>query len=369
MVPVARRHVLDHVIDGVITLDLRHRIVDINRAGERILNWKSGEVIGKPLPQLLKDRPQLARNITATTSGERPRNVEMKIANSYFDVQITPLKDAQEQIYAWALVLHDVTGRKQTEFELTHARDRAVEVSEAKSHFLARVSHELRTPLSVILGYVEMLMEHAGDADFLAEHKPVQRIYESIQYLNIQVNELLDLSSLDAGRLRLEELPVKLAELVAEVEAQMGILARNKRIQLTSIVDPDLPETILSDPLRLKQIMVNLVGNAVKFTEEGGIAVHAAPSGQRHWTLQVTDTGMGIPKAVQEAIFEPFQQGPGALTRARAGSGLGLSIVAELSQLMGGTIDLDSAPGKGSTFTIRLPLKTAKVGEKLRAKK
>jgi len=172
------------------------------------------------------------------------------------------------------------------------------------------------------------------------------------------VSELLDEARLSAGAIQLESLPFNPADILEDAQAKLSILTQKRGLSLTTELDPELPTQLVGDSTRLNQMVTNLVSNSIKFTQQGGIQIKFYCSGDEKWSLEVTDTGTGIPKAAHEAIFEPFRQADNTITRKYGGTGLGLSIVKHLTGLMGGEIALNSELGKGTTFTIFLPLRT-----------
>lgn len=241
------------------------------------------------------------------------------------------------------------------EKELVEARDGALEANRVKSEILARVSHELRTPLGTIKGYSEILDEGIYGSLTPQQLDVVQKIIKSATYLTSTVNELLLASSLEANQLDLNPVSFPLESLVDDSIARMMVLAQQKGLKLNSTIDDDVPTIVYSDPVRLQQILVNLLGNAIKFTNEGGITLHLFCIDARWWGIEVNDTGIGIPESSLAYIFEPFRQVDGSSTRVHEGTGLGLSIVRELTRLLGGAISVESKVGEGSTFTVKLP--------------
>ncbi|MFP4394484.1 MAG: sensor histidine kinase, partial [Anaerolineales bacterium] len=242
--------------------------------------------------------------------------------------------------------------------ELAEANARLQELDRLKSHFVSMVSHELRTPLNAIQGFTEMM--HAGVYGNIAaeQEKPLNRIVANVRRLLGIVNDLLDQARIEAGELALHIAPLRLSDLSDDLHSTMDVLAESKGLVLSTDVEPSLPEKVCGDRQRLHQIMVNLVNNAFKFTEEGGIYIRMYRPDIDHWAIDVMDTGPGIPKEAQEYIFEPFRQVDGSTTRKYKGAGLGLAIVLQLTQLMGGEVRLESEVGHGSTFTVILPLVT-----------
>lgn len=246
--------------------------------------------------------------------------------------------------------------RKKAQVELARARDEALEASRFKSQLLAKVSHELRTPLGVILGYTELLQGGTFGPVTLNQVEIAGEVIESTHYLTSMVNELLDQAKLEAHSLKIENRPFKPQELLNVVESRMSLLALAKGLELMFTLDDKLPPLMIGDQNRLQQIIINLVSNGIKFTETGSVDVRLYRSQPGYWSIQVTDTGIGIPADAHEYIFEPFTQVDGSMTRKQSGTGLGLSIVRQLIEFMGGYVTLKSTVGEGSEFTVTLPL-------------
>lgn len=244
----------------------------------------------------------------------------------------------------------DITARVAAERALEEARRRAEEASAAKSRFLATVSHEFRTPLNGILGMADLLDDTALAPD---QASYVAALRTSGEALLTLVDDLLDLAKVEAGRLDLVEQPVDLAALAEAVTELMAPRAQAKGLDIATVLSGDLPRCLRGDPDRLRQILLNLVGNAVKFTSEGGVSIRLARDGEQ-LAVTVADTGPGIPQDRQEAIFAEFEQGDAGSTAG--GTGLGLAIVRRLAQRMGGSVSVVSSPGSGAAFTVRLPI-------------
>ncbi|HET6546705.1 MAG TPA: two-component regulator propeller domain-containing protein [Rhodanobacteraceae bacterium] len=238
-------------------------------------------------------------------------------------------------------------------------RRNAEQLADAKSAFLATMGHEIRTPLTSVLGMTELLLRTPLDQ---RQRDYADAIHQSGELLLRQVNDSLDLARIDAGKLALEAAPLDPRSVVREVVALQQPLAAQKGLTLDATVAPDAPRRVLGDALRLKQVLLNLVNNALKFTEQGGIRLHLAGCVPHGIVVRVTDTGPGITADVRARVFRRFEQGDGGITRRHGGSGLGLAICRELVELMGGRIDLESEPGRGSEFVVRLPLEEI-VGE------
>ena len=244
--------------------------------------------------------------------------------------------------------------------ELREANARLEEISRLKSDFLANMSHELRTPMNAIIGFSELLSETP-----LAEEQLdyTRTIAQSATSLLTLINDILDLAKIEAGKLELEQLPFDLAEVIGNVAAMFKIPAREKGVVVACKIDGRIPKRIMGDSNRLRQVLINLTGNAMKFTEQGGIDIQVAyereAAGQIVSRFSVHDSGIGIPADRVEAIFEKFTQADGSTTRKYGGTGLGLAICLQLVELMGGRLAVESEVGKGSTFYFVIPLEEA----------
>ena len=234
--------------------------------------------------------------------------------------------------------------------------NQALEADRLKSQLLTNVSHELRTPLAAIKGYSQLLSEEAYGALSGEQKTTLQRILINTTQLQGMVNNLLDRAQIEQGKLTLRNTEFAPRELIDTTQSALNILAVTKGVRMTSEIEADVPQTLTGDVLRLQQIHFNLTTNAIKFTESGEVRTRIFLPDSAHWALQVIDTGIGISPEDQSQIFAPFWQIDSSATRQYRGSGLGLSIVKELVELMGGRIMLASQPGKGSTFTAIFPI-------------
>ena len=243
-----------------------------------------------------------------------------------------------------------------SEAQLKTALQRAVDSDKAKDEFLARVSHELRTPLGVILGYAEMLQDEIYGDVSSEQSERLDDIILSSKHLTTLVNQLLDSAKMDSGKIEANHKALDLGELIKIVHQQMHALALKKNLRLTANIAEEIPSLIYSDPTLIKQMLINLIGNAVKFTETGMVSLEVIPRGSAHFALVVKDTGIGIPMSAQKDVFEPFHQVDGSRTRTHSGTGLGLAITKRMAEILGGKISLISIEGRGSQFTITLPL-------------
>jgi len=242
--------------------------------------------------------------------------------------------------------------------QLSEARQNAEIASQAKSQLMANVSHELRTPLHAILAYTEILIEDAEQDGRHDAARDARKVQNSAQHLLKLINEILDLAKIEAGKMEITQEPVNLNDLADEVLQSLGPLAKNRGNRLI-LNTPDEPIVVLTDGFRLRQCLMNLISNAIKFTQDGQVTVSFGKSrnavGRSNYDIRVSDTGIGMSEDAQARLFQPFQQGDGSVTRVYGGTGLGLALTREMMALLGGTVSVTSKAGQGSVFTLALP--------------
>ncbi len=358
IVPVAREIVVENMVDGVLVVDSETRIVDINKAAIKILNLPGNTVIGKPLLDVWTKEKRLLLQFQGMEDANREVEIEVDGELRTYNVRLSPLRNRRGDLTGRIANLNDITSIKEINRELELARQKADEATRLKSDFLATMSHELRTPLNAVIGYSELML--SGMVGELSDkhYDYTDRVTENAKYLLGLINDILDISKIEAGRMELSMQPFNLKKWTDEIVAQHQILADEKKLDFRVEIDDKLPEEFLGDAPRLRQVTINLLSNAFKFTHKGTVKLKLSKHDTTTWSIIVSDTGIGISPHKQETIFEEFQQADNSSTREYGGTGLGLAIVRRFILMMGGHIRLTSSLGEGSTFTIVLPLLT-----------
>jgi PAS domain S-box-containing protein len=341
--------ILEGIADGVIVFDRLGKVSTANPAMGTLLGQSTDSILGQTFDALMgqdmseDDREMIARLLqdgAITWSG-----FKFKWGEKTFAVSIAPVHDNADFVTGMVAVFRDFT--------------REAEIDRMKSLFVSIASHDLRTPLNSILGYTEMLYEGVYGGLEKMQQDVVGRIVANTRHMLGLVNNLLDRAQIEAGSLRLIVAPFSPSELVVDVLKVMDVLAQTRGLTLSGQVAEDVPQVLYGDWQRLNQILVNLLSNAIKFTEEGEVRVRVYLSDPRHWVIEVSDTGSGISRQDQAYVFDLFRRGGDS--DKYAGSGLGLSIVKQLTEMMGGKITLESEVGQGSVFSVVLPIKESRL--------
>ena len=376
------RVILENSNDAFIALGPDGKVTDWNPQAEAMFGWSAAEAVGVRLSELIIPPAQRAAHdagferFTQTGSGpvigSRLEVNALRRDGSEVPIELSVAAFKDERGHVATAFARDITERRRlareiaaraTELELE--RDRAQAANRAKSEFVANMSHELRTPMNAVLGMAYLLANTELNAE---QRKYLEMIRSSGQSLLGIMNDVLDFSKVEAGRMELAESPFQLSEVLSAVATIMSVNAGDKDLELAIGISPDVPQQLVGDALRLQQVLVNVVGNAIKFTQQGEVslaverlradAFSPEPDGAL-LQFEVRDTGIGIDEDQRARLFSPFTQGDSSTTRRFGGTGLGLTISKHLVELMGGSISLSSQPGMGSRFVIRVPMKVA----------
>lgn len=362
--PGLYRLLVESVVDyAIFALDATGHIRTWNAGAERIKGYRPDEIIGKhfsifyPEEDLAWNKPAYELEVASREGKFEDEGWRVRKDGSRFwaNVIITALHDREGRLVGFGKVTRDLTERRAAQERAIEDARRVAEAeaaNRAKSEFLASMSHELRTPLNAIGGYTDLLLLGVAGALDPEKREYLDRIRRSQQHLLGIINDLLNFSRLEAGRVSFEMQPMSLGEAIRRVLPMIEPQANQRGLHVE--IKPGRDEFANADPSKVEQILVNLLSNAVKFTEMGG-AITVTQFQDGEWSgVRVHDTGIGIPPNKLEAIFEPFVQVGRTLNSTHEGTGLGLSISRELARAMGGDLTVESARGSGSTFTLRL---------------
>jgi PAS domain S-box-containing protein len=357
---------LTSALDAIITIDAAGRILEFNPAAEEMFGYACDAVLGRELAETIvppaaraAHRNGLARYIAtgeSTLIGRRVEVTAVRASGEEFPVDIA-ISAMPGETPAFTATLRDITQRKRAESELAEARDRALEAARLKSEFVANMSHEIRTPMNILFGMSDMLLDSPLSP---TQREHVHALRRNAEGLLRIIDDVLDFSKIEAGKLVLETIPLSLRRLVTDAVGALTQRAQNKTLTLEARFRTDVPDTVLGDPTRLRQVLLNLIDNAIKFTEQGSVTVEVAvdsPTADEPVVrFGVLDTGIGISEDMQARVFEAFTQADGTTTRRFGGTGLGLTISLQLVTLMGGRMWLESTAGGGSAFYFTLPM-------------
>jgi PAS domain S-box-containing protein len=355
------RLILDTAYDAFVGIDAEGRIIDWNPQAEATFGWSRAEALGRPVaetiipPQFRESyRRRLEQTLARAQGAVLNKRIEITAIRrdgSEFPVEaaITPVRLGESHLFH--AFLHDISRRKRYESELREAKDAAEAANRAKSAFLANMSHEIRTPMNAVIGMAELVLDTPLDAE---QREYLKLVLESAESLLSIINDLLDFSKIEAGKFELDPVAFDIHESLGDTMKSLAVRAHKKGLELVHEIGVDVPQRVAADPNRLRQVVVNLVGNAIKFTDRGEVVLtvarETAADDQALLHFAVRDTGIGVPEHKREAIFRAFEQADSSTTRRFGGTGLGLTISSALVDLMGGRMWIESEEGKGSTF-------------------
>ncbi len=358
--------ILESALDCIMSIDAEGRITEFNPAAEQTFGWRREEMLGESLiDRIVPERfratnrailRQYAETGSAVPFGQRLELRLLRRDGGEFSAEAVVAAIELDGQLAYTVYLRDITERKRTDAALIQAKEAAEAANRTKGDFLANMSHEIRTPMNAIIGMTELALDTPLNDE---QREYLSLVKSSADALLEIINEVLDFSKIEAGRIEFERIPFSVSDTVGLVVRTLAPRAREKGLALSEHIEPGLADVWLGDPLRLRQVLMNLVGNALKFTREGGIDVSVvleseAPTPVLRFTVR--DSGIGIPADKQQAIFDAFSQADTSTTRKFGGTGLGLTISQRIVQGMGGRIWVDSEPDQGSSFHFTVPL-------------
>ena len=375
-----RTNLLNSLIEnlpvGVILTDRASAVLMCNPAFEKLFGYPQTEIVGRKVFHLLGSgelRAQMEDSHKKVIEGQLTRmsTRRQRCDGSLVDVEVFGVPVIRDGKTSEVMVIYyDITERKRAEEALRRAKEAAESANRAKSEFLANMSHEIRTPMNGIIGMTELVLDTELDSE---QREQLNLAKASADSLLTLINDILDYSKIEAGQMDIESIDFSLGDCVGDTMKALSLRAHQKGLELAFEFESDVPDAMIGDPGRLRQIINNLVGNAIKFTERGEVVLRVKVESREpdfvRLEFEVTDTGIGITPEQQRAIFEPFKQADGSMTRKYGGTGLGLTISSRLVELMGGKIWVESELGQGSRFHFTVCFKAQRSASKLAAQR
>jgi len=360
------RGLLESAPDALFVVNDHGEVVLLNSQAESLFGYPRAELMNQKIELLIPERfrgghtdnrRSYFAHPKARSMGSGLEFYAMRKDGTEFPAEITLSPFAAEDGVLVCSAIRDITSQKEYERTLQKAKEAAEAASEAKSSFLATISHELRTPMNGILGMTELVLDTEITAD---QRENLGIVRSSAESLLSIIEDVLCFTEIESNTLELESIPFDLRESLGEIRKAFEDRAKQKGLKFTCEIESGVPKGLIGDPGRIRQVLAHLVGNAIKFSEQGevyiGVDRESRAAEAAHLRFTIRDTGIGIPPEKQQGIFEPFSQADGSVTRKFGGTGLGLTISSRLVARMGGSIQLQSQPGRGSTFSFTLPL-------------
>jgi two-component system sensor histidine kinase/response regulator len=347
---------------ATVVVDDAGRVRDVNPRFQELFGYSAGEIVGRPLNDLIVPPAELQRAQQFDATVRSGETLVIEAPRRRKDGRLVPVRASAARVEGadepgLFVLYEDISEETAARTALQEAKEAAERVAQMRSAFLANTSHEIRTPMNAVLGLAELLLDTDLTPD---QRRSLTLIQSSGETLLTLLNDILDLSKIEAESLQLESVPFELPRLVDSTVSLMAVKAREHNIELLADITSSVPEQVRGDPTRLRQVLTNLIGNAIKFTHEGevvaAVRLVAEESGKATVRFAVRDTGIGIPEEQRETIFQPFSQGDISTTRKYGGTGLGLTIAQRLVQMMGGQLEVKSAVGRGSEFWFSIDL-------------
>ncbi|HET6323731.1 MAG TPA: ATP-binding protein [Planctomycetaceae bacterium] len=362
----SKNAIVETALDAVVSVNEDGKITGWNSQAERTFGWPVAEALGRDListiiPVSYRDKHRQGVKRFLTT-GERGVDGRMEVTALHRDGHEFPIELAVAPIYdgltvSFCAFVRDITERTQAGLALCQAKEAAEAANQSKSMFLAQMSHEIRTPLNGILGFADVLLRMGAQASEEERNDYLETINRSGRHLLSVINDVLDLSKIESGQMEVDPTRCGPHTIIADATSILRVRAQEKGIDLCGRWEGPVPETIVTDPSRFRQLLMNLIGNAIKFTDAGGVEVVARLENVEEFprlAVDVIDTGIGIAPEHLSSVFEPFVQADGSITRRFGGTGLGLTISRQIAELLGGSLEVKSELGRGSQFSVRI---------------
>lgn len=365
--------IFDHSAAAITVTDKDEKIIAWNPFVEQMFDMTREDLFNKPVKDLYPEREwrkmrKLKIREKGSLSGIATQVIKKDGTILDIDASISIIRDAQGNVAGSIGILRDTTKQRRIQEMLLKAKMEAEEANSSKSLFLAKMSHELRTPMNAIIGMLDLTLD-TGLSD--EQHENLKVAKDAAGNLLRLINDILDLSRAEAGKITIETIEISLAEIVRSVCRGLQVLAQNKNLYLSWNVSDQIPPLMMGDPVRIRQIIINLVNNSIKFTHKGGVSVGVSLLARHDQECDILfaikDTGIGIPKEKQSRIFEVFSQADEQTSRRYGGTGLGLAISKKLAEMMGGRVWVESTEGEGSTFNVVVRLRVSSTPVEVRA--
>ncbi|MGW1454417.1 ATP-binding protein [Salegentibacter agarivorans] len=351
---------------GVVEFKPDGTIISVNRNFEEISGYTEKELLGSPhhkfiTPADYAENKQLWASLRKCEyKTGRVRRIHKDGSEFYLQASYNPIQDLDGNVIKVVKISQDITKEIEAEISLEKAKEMAESLNEQKDNFIANVSHEIRTPIHAVLGFTDLLLENEKDTHKTNYLKAVKIAGDSLLFI---VNDILDLSKMDAGLLQIDKDVFDIRDAVNRVFSILHLKAHQKKIGFEPHIEPNVPALLVGDKNRLSQVLINLLGNAIKFTSEGSVklflSVTKETAGKTILKFKVSDSGIGIPKNKLDAVFQRFMQADTNTSQKYGGTGLGLNISRQLIEKQGGTIEVKSEPGKGTDFNVEIPFEKA----------
>jgi signal transduction histidine kinase/DNA-binding response OmpR family regulator len=376
-IPGRVRSALDTMAEGLLVLDIKQNIVLANEAFSELVKEAPEKLMGRNIDKFIwrhATQENAGQSIPIVTEQKYPWKIALETSSLQmnhmlyleldentrhtFMVNCSPVLGQNGKVAGMMVSFDDITALEEKEIELRRSKEEAETANRAKSDFLSHMSHEIRTPMNAILGFTEVLMRGHGNGT-VDNERYLGTIASSGKHLLGLINDILDLSKVEAGKIEIENRPTEVHKVVHEVVKIMAVKAKEKNIDIEFIALDSMPELLLTDTGKVRQILTNLVGNSIKFTESGGVKLisrYKTEGTKSRLTIEVLDTGIGMSQEQLESVFKPFVQADSSITRRFGGTGLGLTISKRFAEALGGDIIVTSESGKGSCFTVNIEL-------------